>query len=40
MPRQPLLYVRPKAKFRFPANALSERPELSLLIGLACTRFG
>jgi hypothetical protein len=33
MPRQPLLYVRPKAKYRFPANALSERPRLAPLIG-------
>jgi hypothetical protein len=33
MPRQPLLYVRPKAKYRFAANALGERPELAALIG-------
>jgi hypothetical protein len=33
MPRQPLIYVRPKAKYRMPANALSERPELAALVG-------
>jgi|SRR6516165_3692218 len=33
MARQPLLYVRPKAKYRMPANALAERPELAALIG-------
>jgi hypothetical protein len=33
MPRQPLKYVARHAKFRIPANALSERPELAALIG-------
>jgi hypothetical protein len=33
MSRQPLNYVRRKAKFRVPANALSERLELAALIG-------
>jgi len=33
MPRQPLLYVRPKAKYRFAANALAERPQLAALVG-------
>jgi hypothetical protein len=33
MPRQPLLYVKPNANIRFPANALSERPDLAPLIG-------
>ena len=33
MSRQPLNYVRRKAKFRVPANALGERPELAALIG-------
>jgi hypothetical protein len=33
MPRQPLMYVKPKAKVRFPANALRERPTLAALVG-------
>jgi hypothetical protein len=33
MPRQPLSYVKPKAKVRFAANALGERPELAALVG-------
>jgi hypothetical protein len=33
MARQPLNYVRRRAKFRVPANALAERPELAALIG-------
>jgi hypothetical protein len=33
MSRQPLNYVRRKAKVRVPANALAERPELAALIG-------
>jgi hypothetical protein len=33
MPRQPLKYVSRKAKFRMPANALAERPELAAIIG-------
>jgi hypothetical protein len=33
MPRQPLMYMRSQAQFRFPANALAERPELAALIG-------
>ena|SRR6266540_2485021 len=33
MPRQPLMYVKPKAKVRFAANALGERPELAALVG-------
>jgi hypothetical protein len=38
MPRQPLIYVRPKTKYRMPANALGERPELAGLVGecIAC----
>ena len=32
MSRQPLNYVRRNAKFRVPANALGERPELAALI--------
>jgi hypothetical protein len=32
MPRQPLLYVRSNAKYRFAANSLEERPELAGLI--------
>jgi hypothetical protein len=33
MPRQPLQYVLPKAKYRFAANALGERPQLATLVG-------
>jgi hypothetical protein len=33
MPRQPLNYVRRNAKYRVPANALIERPELAGIIG-------
>jgi len=38
MSRQPLLYVRPQAKYRFAANALAERPQLAALVGecIAC----
>jgi hypothetical protein len=32
MPRQPLMYVRPQAKYRTPTNPLAERPELAALI--------
>ena len=32
MPRQPLLYVRPNAKYRFAVTSLEERPELATLI--------
>jgi hypothetical protein len=33
MARQPLNFIRPGVKFRFPANAPAERPELAALIG-------
>jgi hypothetical protein len=33
MPRQPLLNVKPKARVRFAANALGERPALAALVG-------